>query len=61
MNGKMILSIIMMVLGALSGAINIWAFLLTSEIRSLMFALLGIFVVIVGIVNFRRLRAGQPR
>lgn len=59
MNTKRILYIGLILIGAVSAFLNGWVFLLNGEIRSLLFAGLGILIVIAGIVNLRRERSAS--
>ena len=54
MNSKRIGYIALIVIGILCFFLNAWVFLLEREVRSLLFAARGIFIVIAGIVNLRR-------
>jgi hypothetical protein len=53
-NSKRIGYIALVVIGIVCAFLNAWVFLLEREGRSLLFALMGIFIVIAGIVNLRR-------
>jgi hypothetical protein len=44
----------LIVIGIVCAFLNGWVFLLEREGRFLLFALMGIFIVIAGIVNLRR-------
>jgi hypothetical protein len=55
-NSKRIGYIALIVIGILCAFLNAWVFLLEREGRFLLFALMGIFIAIAGVVNLRRYR-----
>jgi hypothetical protein len=56
MNGKIILYVLLIIIGAVCTLLSGWVYLLEFHTRSLLFALLGILAVVAGIVNIRRER-----
>ena len=59
MTGKMWLYVVLIVLGFLDAALNLWVYLLDRETRPLLLAGTGLLIMIAGIVNLRRERQAK--
>jgi hypothetical protein len=56
MNSRIIGYVLLIVIGAVCAFLSLWVFLLQAELRFLLFALLGVLVMIAGIVRILRER-----
>jgi len=56
MNSKIIGYIMLIVIGAVCTILSGWVYLLEAELRFLLFALMGILVMVAGIVRWMRER-----
>ena len=56
MNSKIIGYIMLIVIGAVCAVLAGWVYLLEAELRFLLFALMGILVMVAGIVRWMRER-----
>lgn len=54
MHSKMIVGIVIIVLGLADAILNTWAFLLTQEVRSLAFAIVGLIIIFAGWRHYQR-------
>jgi membrane protein implicated in regulation of membrane protease activity len=53
------LYLLMIGIGIVAVVANVWVYLLDASVTALLFAGLGVLLIVAGIVNIRRMRSGR--